>query len=504
MNSIKAFVFGHETNLSVDGHTLLSHLFPELSLDSLYKTRARVAYLADLRPLDFDACPSGCMAFTAVTEPPLTACTYCGEERFDAKGKRRGVYSFLDPAQVLKAQLENAERRDLLRYPHTRSDDPSRISDYLDCTHYSTLRKTLIPDTPSTAARVRYFANEFHVPLLLLTDGIGVWRKLSVWPILAVNLALPPTSRNRIDELLVLGLIHGSPKDLDSFLRPVVDAGITATSSGFLVAPTPSETVTARYSYILSGADARAKEKWTKSKGSNAIRGCLECTIVGVRDHERKGTTHYRALKLPNNLDLARFPKATDSDPLKLSKRTSKDYLLQGKAVELSADQDFASAAYGMNGVPILSRLSSIDVLLSFPNEYLHLLPLNNCKNLFKLLCGEFKDLDEGIERYQFFEGGRAECGRRVVAAQRTMPTLFGRAIPNPDTDLHLWTGSDFSSFFQFYAPWALRDQIPKAAYDHVLSLHRIMNRINLRSITRVQLTELRVWIAKFVQEWER
>lgn len=500
---IKAFVFGHETGLSADGHGLLRHLFPELSLDSLYVTRTRVADLAALVIQTFDACPKGCMAFTGRYSSPVvySKCRWCGEKRHDEHGKRRGVFSYLDPAQLLKIQLENKQRRAELNYPHEQGDVSDRIRDYIDCTHFKNLQETFIPNTPGST-RLKFFANVFHVPLLLLADGIGIWRKLSVWPIVALNLALAPTKRNRIDELLLLGLVHGSPKDLDTFLHPIVQGGIKATEEGFSICP-EGTVVKGRYSFVLSGADARGKEKWTLSKGSNAICGCLECRIVGVRDVNAPGTCHYRPTTVPDDLDLGVFPRARNWDPFHLDKRTSRDYLLDARMVELSENRADASKRVGIRGVPLLSTLPGFDIILSCPNEYLHLLPLNNCKNLIKMWCGTF-GLPEGKEKYQFLPGGLKECGRRIVAARSMMPTLFGRPIPDPSESLHLWTGSDYSSFFQFYAPWALRDLLPSAAYDHAVLLWRIMNRINQRSITYDEIDEVERWIAEFVLEWER
>lgn len=60
------------------------------------------------------------------------------------------------------------------------------------------------------------------------TDGVELFRKgkkHSVWPLMLVCLNLPPAIRFKQENVLCLGIMPGpsKPKDIDSFLRPMID-----------------------------------------------------------------------------------------------------------------------------------------------------------------------------------------------------------------------------------------------------------------------------------------
>src|SRR5207248_2431163 len=59
------------------------------------------------------------------------------------------------------------------------------------------------------------------------TDGVQLFKigKFDIWPLLLVNLNLPPSKRVKRENLMLCGIIPGrrNPKDINSFLRPLVD-----------------------------------------------------------------------------------------------------------------------------------------------------------------------------------------------------------------------------------------------------------------------------------------
>src|SRR6516165_3761339 len=59
------------------------------------------------------------------------------------------------------------------------------------------------------------------------TDGVKLFNRghFSVWPLLLVNLNLPPSVRFKEEKLILVGVIPGprQPKDMNSFFRPLID-----------------------------------------------------------------------------------------------------------------------------------------------------------------------------------------------------------------------------------------------------------------------------------------
>ena len=69
--------------------------------------------------------------------------------------------------------------------------------------------------------------NERAIALQFALDGVQVdaLRSNEVWPLICLNLNLPPSLRFCEDNILPLGITSGlnNPVDMDSFISPMVD-----------------------------------------------------------------------------------------------------------------------------------------------------------------------------------------------------------------------------------------------------------------------------------------
>lgn len=78
-----------------------------------------------------------------------------------------------------------------------------------------------------------------HIALCLSTDGISAFEtsSVSLWPITATILNLPPRLRNSFRYLIITGMVPGergfNVQDINSFLHPVVDELIELYYNGF-------------------------------------------------------------------------------------------------------------------------------------------------------------------------------------------------------------------------------------------------------------------------------
>jgi hypothetical protein len=85
-----------------------------------------------------------------------------------------------------------------------------------------------------------------------------------------------------------------------------------------------------------------------------------------------------------------------------------------------------------MNGVPILSTLSSLSFPSSFPHDFMHLIMENIIPGLVSLWTGEFKGLNTGDEDYELPKAVWNAMGEACTQSGNTIPLAFGSCVPNP------------------------------------------------------------------------
>src|SRR5438046_156894 len=72
-----------------------------------------------------------------------------------------------------------------------------------------------------------FFHNYHDIGFLFSTDDVQLFNigKFDIWPLLLINLNLPPSEQVKKENLLLCGIIPGKRKlkDIYSFLRPGID-----------------------------------------------------------------------------------------------------------------------------------------------------------------------------------------------------------------------------------------------------------------------------------------
>lgn len=81
--TVRAFNYKVDTDISTTAFEKLPRAFPELStVQSLYRTRTRIARLSGVKGVDIDCCINSCVAFTG-TIKDMEKCPYCYEARYE-------------------------------------------------------------------------------------------------------------------------------------------------------------------------------------------------------------------------------------------------------------------------------------------------------------------------------------------------------------------------------------------------------------------------------------
>ncbi|KDQ17632.1 hypothetical protein BOTBODRAFT_80663, partial [Botryobasidium botryosum FD-172 SS1] len=153
MNSLKAFLLTmDETGAATVGmYNRIRETFPQLCIQSFYKTRQRLRSIAGLTPQCYPMCPDSCHGF--VLEPDIAAarehgCPACGKPVFvTRKGKLVPILTFdyLPLKPCIKAMWGNGDVAKALQtygadYAKNKTSDD--VEDVYDGEHYPELCHT--------------------------------------------------------------------------------------------------------------------------------------------------------------------------------------------------------------------------------------------------------------------------------------------------------------------------------------------------------------------------
>ncbi|KZT40326.1 hypothetical protein SISSUDRAFT_983480 [Sistotremastrum suecicum HHB10207 ss-3] len=211
-----------------------------------------------------------------------------------------------------------------------------------------------------------------------------------------------------------------------------------------------------------------------RMKGHNAFCPCRDCYITGISmiaaddpariGRQRGNQTIYIPCEQPTN-----YPNPLSFDPRNLPLRTHDAFIREALAVDGAQTQQTSDALarqYGINGTPLLSTLSSFSFPDSFPTDFMHLLE-NILKNMISLWTGDFKGLDQGTGNYVISQDDWTDIGILTANSKASLPSSFGRALPNIHTDRSYFTAEAYIVWFTMLAPILLRDRFPDAKYYH-------------------------------------
>ena len=127
--------------------------------------------------------------------------------------------------------------------------------------------------------------NERATALQFALDGVQIdaLRSNEVWPLICLNLNLPPSLRFCEDNILPLGITPGpnDPVDIDSFISPMVDELQQLSEGVQYYDAYIDETFTLRVYIVICTSNTPAIAKLLSMKMSTAKYCCRFCHIKG-------------------------------------------------------------------------------------------------------------------------------------------------------------------------------------------------------------------------------
>lgn len=441
----------------------------------------------------------------------MSTCPHCNSPRYDAKGRPRKVFVYLLVIPRLKTLAANPNSAAQMLYRgREHMEEAGRMSDVMDGKLYKDLRtKHVVVDEKILPHK--YFEDHRDVALGLSTDGFGPFKRRSstAWPLILFNYNLPPDVRFHLEHVIGLGVIPGpkKPVDFDSFLWPFIREMLRLAVGVHAYDSLSHEFFALRAFLILVFGDIPAISMVMRMKGHNGFSPCRMCKIIGVRTPGSRATTHY----VP--LDRSRHPVLPPDtppiyDPAHLPLRTHDEFLDQARQVQLAesdAQNERLAKQYGIKGIPALSVLSSLSFPDSFPYDFMHLIWENVMKNLMQLWSGQYKDLDEGMESYQFPDAVWEAISGAGAASGDFIPYIFGPRPPNVASDKVAWTAEARSMWTLYIAPIVLDNRFERPKYyQHFLDLVTLLELCLKFEMSDDDIEEIRRGFIQWVKTYER
>ncbi|KIO24452.1 hypothetical protein M407DRAFT_47490, partial [Tulasnella calospora MUT 4182] len=399
-------------------------------------------------------CPNSCICYVGAYSN-RQACHHCRKPRFKADGSPAKIFHYIPIVPQIKALYAGRQSAAQMRYRSEHHDDnfgdeDGMISDVYDSELYKTLRES-------------YRSN-------------------------AICIGLVPGPRK--------------PKEHDSFMYVVVeDLAKAAVGTPAYDAFEDSMFNLRVFCPLKCGDMPAMASAYTGGKHHGAQHPCRVCPIEGIRILDSNNLSFYLPIIRPPGYPEQPYSLTT------LPLRTHSEYARQAKEVDeapTQVERKRLSQLYGINHTPIVSQIPGITFPFSFPFEFMHLLE-NTIENYVALVSGNFKNLGEGVESFIIPEAVWKEIGTATLKANATIPSCFGRRIPNIAEDRTYFTAEGYIVWATLYAPILLRDRFrDEHYYRHWMKFISIIHRCMQFGITTEEIDTLRADIHEWYTEYER
>lgn len=404
----------------------------EIMTKNIYKTGDGRAFFKLMKErtgfisTKYDCCPTSCVSYAEY--PDLDDCPRCGLSRWvdpEAKTKvpaKTHVYFPIRHRLMLwyssryMANLLKTYRRKAIAGSLTKPDGTRKLTDVWSGKLYRALRVK------------GHFGQEQDLAFCCGFDGTKAFKSRKdrhVWPIILTCANLPPQIRFKRKNVLIVGFVPGpdGPKELDSFLKPLVDEfemlstdGIQdvwdASVEGNRFNGRRSYSFTLKAAIVLVATDMPARHKILHTMGLSSSSFCEYCQQRGL-SYGGLHCPHKPPTNMPVELireqdrrrNKGRVAYAYDRDYTDSNSILRDDKKFREVAEYMAVKRPDGSTYYtrnkdpskayfaektGISGKSIFMRLDTLFFPASFPPCTMHLFYENIAKNMFEHYAGRF------------------------------------------------------------------------------------------------------------------
>lgn len=304
---------------------------------------------------------------------------------------------------------------------------------------------------------------------------------MSIWPILLINLNLPPHERVKQENLICVGFIPDGAKHLDSFFFPLIQTFASWTGMQTIliyllsmlkiilelciVIDLTSDVVSSGTLAFGTG-DLPAVSAMLGIRGHTAKCHCRYCLIEGIPEFGKPRSAQYFPLQFPSGQQFALYNKEGANigtarstkhyqindivNPTSWLARTPEKFKEAHDTIESmksnptisKSDLEKYQKKTGINGKTVLTLLPSMIPPQCFPLDTMHLIMLNIFWRMFLLWSGNFFKSQNGVasftEEYELSGAIWTKIGDETENHRSSLPLSFGS--PCRDINKH-WRG---------------------------------------------------------------
>lgn len=231
--------------------------------------------------------------------------------------------------------------------------------------------------------------------------------------------------------VFLIGLYWGKdkPKDSNLFLKDLVDELIKLSQNGIKI----SDDVRYVNSYGFC-CDAPAKSFVLKPKGHTGFFSCSKCTTEGVYLENR--------VCFPNT---------------EFTKRTHNGFLLR-------LNEEY----HVTDTMSLITKVPHIDIINSFPFNYMHLVCLGVMKKLIFLWLGNLK---HALLSVRLQSKNVTTISNHLLLLKSFITYDFSR-VPRSLLEVARWKATEFRLFLLYIGPVVLKSILTVECYSHFICLH--------------------------------
>ena len=454
-----------------------------------------------------DCCPNSHVAFTGKFSD-TTSCPHqgCGQARYaDEKNSRsRKCFRYIPLRCRVESWFKSREFLGRMRY---RQKETMRMRalfasgatfDSIPLEDYIFGRTYVAIDS-----KKRFCQDD--VCLSLSVDGKNLFRSndFNIWPVLLLNLNLPPDERCKIEHMIPFGFIPGpnNPKNLETFLHPLFEE-LKLLESGLSLTDWEGAHRTVRVFLLFVTADLPALSKVIRTRGHNALSPCRFCRIHGIYEEEKK--TYY----YPSAVEISEVHRQKKilwrPERIYSLLRTPRGLLKDFREIEdcvKKKEREELCKSKGLHGQPSILRFcSSLIPFQSFPIDIMHLFYENIAPYMWRYITG---GSPEGSSA-PFYLSAVEQVGADLEGSGKFIPGSFGRRPRNIFLQHKRFKAEEWKSFVLLYSSPLLSERLGEKYLRGWKQLVTVCRLCSVPHPTREELKTIKRCALQFYLHFEK
>lgn len=330
-----------------------------------------------------------------------------------------------------------------------------------------------------------------HIYILTFTvnlDGANIFKSSrdSLWPVQLYLNFLPPEIRYLPENIIISSLYYGRKKpNMVDMLYPLAAEMDFLTNQPISVY-CKNEFWNFRPVMLLCSCDLPARAEVQSLKGPTGHYGCSYCYHPGLPILNNAGKT------------TTRFVKQASASQLRMHEET---VLLAQRVSAKDFGEEEKDSNKGVKGHSAMLMFDNIDIINSFPIDYMHGIPLGIMKNLMEIWLGMKRIPKPPYLHYKIkTTENRKMLEKRILSLR---PTLNFHRKPRSIFEIGHYKASELQNLMWFYLRYSLNGLLPTRVVKHFEKLSAATFILSQKEVKKTDVKVACDILISFANEFE-